>query len=274
MTPADIPVGLHLCRAAGWNQLEPDWRFFLESSPAGCSVVEEDGRVVGTVTTLRYGWISMVLVDPEFRHRGIGTMLLQEALKLLSDVETVRLDASPAGKPIYDKLGFLEEYPLSRLTSPPPSVAHALMRAAPALMPAPQVSPTTAQDLPRILNLDREIFGADRSTLLRYLYARAPEYAFVSGDAYCFGRPGHSHDHIGPVVSPGLPTAQALIAACLASRPRPHVLDVPDSASLLQNWLCSSNFAPERPFTRMYRGPHRSPGIPSRQFAIAGPEFG
>src|SRR5438093_626515 len=69
MTHADIPAGLRLCRAAGWNQLESDWRCFLELNPEGCRVAESESRVAGTVTTLRYeakfSWISMVLVDPE-----------------------------------------------------------------------------------------------------------------------------------------------------------------------------------------------------------------
>jgi hypothetical protein len=30
----------------------------------------------------------------------------------------------------------------------------------------------------------------------------------------------------------------------------------------------------ERPFLRMRRGEHDSPGLPVQQFAIAGPEFG
>ena len=74
MTDADIDAGLRLCRASGWNQLESDWRLFLECNPGGCRVVETEGRVAGTVATLRYedrfSWISMLLVDPEMRRRA------------------------------------------------------------------------------------------------------------------------------------------------------------------------------------------------------------
>ena len=55
MTVDDIASGLQLCRVSGWNQLEADWRVFLES-PGGCGwLAELDGRAVGTVTFLRYG---------------------------------------------------------------------------------------------------------------------------------------------------------------------------------------------------------------------------
>jgi hypothetical protein len=39
-------------------------------------------------------------------------------------------------------------------------------------------------------------------------------------------------------------------------------------------WLESTGFRIERRFLRMRRGENVSPGIPERQFAIAGPEFG
>src|ERR1035438_9940915 len=65
MNASDIEAGLRLCRAVGWNQLESDWRCFLDWNPLGCLVAVRDGVVVGTVATLRFegrfGWISMVL---------------------------------------------------------------------------------------------------------------------------------------------------------------------------------------------------------------------
>ncbi len=96
MTAEDIPAGLALCRASGWNQVERDWRRFLETQPGGAIVAERDSRVIGTVATMRYGrrfaWVAMVLVDPAERSRGAGRALLTRGLSLLDDVETVRLD--------------------------------------------------------------------------------------------------------------------------------------------------------------------------------------
>ncbi len=87
MQQSDIPAGLRLCRASGWNQLEDDWSIFLESSPAGCRVAEMNGAVIGTVATLpyqeRFSWLSMLLVDPQHRRAGVGTVLLKEALRVV-----------------------------------------------------------------------------------------------------------------------------------------------------------------------------------------------
>ena len=44
MAPTDIDAGLVLCRSAGWNQLEGDWKLFLELAPDGARVaIDESG---------------------------------------------------------------------------------------------------------------------------------------------------------------------------------------------------------------------------------------
>ena len=77
MHMGDIPAGLHLCRLSRWNQLEEDWRAFLDSPDGGGWLAEHEGTAVGTVTFLRYGrrfsWLSMMLVHPDARRAGIGT---------------------------------------------------------------------------------------------------------------------------------------------------------------------------------------------------------
>src|SRR5713226_1462728 len=120
MTVDDIPVGLRLCRASGWNQLESDWRVFLNWNPSACRVAERDGNIVGTIVALRYGdsftWLSMVLVEPTERGAGIGTYLLREELALLRE-DCVRLDATALGRPLYARNGFVDEYALSRMSA-------------------------------------------------------------------------------------------------------------------------------------------------------------
>src|SRR5437667_12657960 len=54
MTPGNISAGMRLKEAVGWNQTQEDWERFLQASPEGCFVAEQDGRVAGTVTTIVY----------------------------------------------------------------------------------------------------------------------------------------------------------------------------------------------------------------------------
>lgn len=55
-----------------------------------------------------YGFIGDVFTEPAYRGRGLATDLNQQALRWLraKGVTTVRLLASEAGRPIYEKLGF------------------------------------------------------------------------------------------------------------------------------------------------------------------------
>ena len=114
MGESDLDACMALKERIGWNQTRRDWEAFLALRPLGCFVAVADGAVVGTVTTTNYhddfAWIGMVLVSPEHRRQGIGTMLLQTALGSLASCKTVRLDATPHGKQVYVRLGFHDEW--------------------------------------------------------------------------------------------------------------------------------------------------------------------
>ena len=193
MRVADIPAGLGLCRASGWNQTERDWLYFLQAAPHGALVAVENGRVIGTVATLPYGpfaWIAMVLVDPAVRHRGIGTLLLDRGLALVPEGVTARLDATPAGEVLYRKLGFDAEYGVARLFLDGEDSAAALARRSrAAAKAAPGVRPLAIADWPAVHAIDARAFGASRASLLERLAADAPEYAWVAEEPRNPGTP-------------------------------------------------------------------------------------
>ncbi len=270
----EIADGLQLSRAAHWNQLPRDWALFLRLSPAGCRVAVNEETVLGTVVTVsydaRFSWIGMVLVDATMRRHGIGTQLLREALQVLRDEETVKLDATPAGREVYRKLDFIDEYCLSRMET---VVSGKGLIASPARL-------MTAADWRAVVGMDANVFGADRHTILEWMQAGAPEYAWVVEvqneiTGYCFGRHGHNFGQLGPVVAPDCNTAQQLVSACLREQiGRPFILDATQHNAEWARWLQAIGFIEQRPFIRMYRGTNRHPGWPENQFAILGPEFG
>lgn len=274
MQPADIGTGLALCRAARWNQLQRDWELFLQLSPNGCRVAVNEERLIGTVSTMRYqdhfSWIGMVLVDVALRRQGIGSQLLGESLAVLRDEETIKLDATPAGREVYLKLGFIDEYGLSRMETV--VSGQGLMESSARLL--------TAADWPAILEWDANVFGADRHTILEWLQKGAPEYAWVveaqgQMTGYCFGRHGHAFEQLGPIIANDLSTAQHLVSACLREQMgSSFILDALHHNPAWLAWLEGIGFTEQRPFIRMYRGSNRYPGLPTKQFAILGPEFG
>jgi hypothetical protein len=217
----------------------------------------------------------MVLVDPEFRKQGIGTELLKKTIEHLDDtcIRTMKLDATPQGKPIYAKLGFAGEYEIERwiLKRPPAtsSTAHTSTHA-----------PLSEMKREQILRLDKELFGADRTFLLRVLVKEAPELATAvwegeSLQGYAFGRRGLFADHLGPWMARTPVAAENLLRTFLATSSREAlIVDCLKANSGAVELLRGFGFAPSRPLTRMFRGPNSYPGKPDSFCAILGPEFG
>ena len=274
MSRTDIPAGMRLKDIAGWNQTPADWERFLRASPAGCFVAEAEGKVVGTATTIvyegRFAWIGMVLVDPDYRGRGIGTRLLEKTIEHLDAcrVPTMKLDATPQGKTIYEKLGFVTEYEIERWT----------LKRAPGAATVTAESP--APDLERILSADREVFGADRGDLLRSLDGDAPEFTLTTSmpgylTGYALGRRGSRADHLGPWMARDEASARDLLDRFLRCSGRETIfVDCLKENPCARQLVRSRSFEFSRPLTRMYRGPNTHPGQPELLCAALGPEFG
>ena len=246
MTIEDVPEGMRLKDLAGWNQTAVDWQRFLSASPEGCFVAESNGRVIGTSTTIvyegRFVWIGMVVVDSELRGRGIGTALLERAIGYLdsASIPCMKLDATTQGRILYEKLGFVSEYDIERWMLKRERRCDS--RAC--ILPVnagnrPDAGPTGVLDMkPRacflsettrlvraaeiedVLRLDSEIFGADRSVLLRSLTEAAPDFTLVARgragiDGYAFGRQGSLADHLGPWMARNEDVAATLLDAFL-----------------------------------------------------------
>lgn len=280
MTSADIPAGMRLNEIAGWNQTSADWQRFLDASPRGCFVADVDGQVRGTVATIpyqdRFAWIGMVLVDPDYRGRGVGTRLLLRAIEHLDALKlpALKLDATPQGRPLYEKLRFHPEYDIGRwtrrhgpLTDPKPSAAGVGEPLLPSLLEA-------------VCAADREIFGADRAALLKSLHRDAPELTRAvvkSGEVagYAFGRRGSFADHLGPWMGADDATARQLLEGFLSTSSREvQIVDCMNAHPAASALLRSAGFTYSRPLVRMYRGSNDHPGRPERLCAILGPEFG
>jgi GNAT superfamily N-acetyltransferase len=293
----DLDAALALSTTAGWNQRLDDWRMLLRLAPAGSFAAVAEGRIVGTAIGIDYGgfaWIAMMLVDPAYRGRGVGRELLEAAMGAVPSDRPIRLDATPLGRPLYQRYGFEDEAMLSRYVisavRPP---APRLRRASPGFTRrreprdgSSRVRRLTAADLKIVADQDNEVFGGNRDEVLEWALDSAPQYGHVvqseAGLAYyCLGRQGRLFDQIGPVVAGDDDSAQALVNAALtAAAGRPVVVDAFDSHSAFTASLCACGFQVQRPLFRMC---HRSGPVASAiggrnlpalvEFAILGPEF-
>jgi GNAT superfamily N-acetyltransferase len=271
LTEADIPFAMRLKTAAGWNQTEADWRRFLELEPSGTFLAEFEGQPAATVTALNYeqkfGWIGMMLVAPERRRLGIASALLQHSVAYLTQrgVETAKLDATPAGKTVYDQFGFHDEYLLERRLRPASTVP-------PKVAGCARIVP---RDLDRVAEFDATCFGADRRRLLATLLRDAPDLCFQTDGGFVMGRRGMTATQIGPWVAENESVAERLLCAVLdAIGNAPVILDVPMCNRRADFLSTKFGFQKQRELIRQHRGPNSHPGDPSQVFGIAGPELG
>ena len=272
MTAADIPLGMRLKEQAGWNQTEADWLRFLDLEPDGCFVAEWNGEPVATTTTCILGdvaWVAMVLVDARLRRHGIGTALMQQALRFLDErnVRSIRLDATPVGRPVYEKLGFVPDYQLARFDGILPERGLSV-----------EAKPLEAQALEAMIALDGEVTGANRHKLLNFLFKATPELFLAVGGGneflgYVAMRAGSRAWQIGPCIAKPVAAAKLLTAACGRCCGQPGFIDIPMANQAATSLAESLGLTVQRQLLRMHRGapvPERIEDL----WASSGPEMG
>jgi GNAT superfamily N-acetyltransferase len=265
LTASDIPAAVALSAEAGWNQTAEDWRMLLELSPQGCLAIEIDGEVASTATLLCYGkrlaWVGMVLTRIKYRGRGFARRLLNETLRLADEfgIESVKLDATDQGKPLYEKLGFRAEQALERWWR-----AGSLETGC--------ATPPADLGKESWVSADRVAFGADRSDLLAKLAQRSPPLSATN--SYLLTRPGRTISYLGPSVCEAPESARHLMQRALKT-PSPGgwfwdlLLANKPAVALAQDL----RFAPKRHLLRMVRGKDLR-GREEAVYAIAGFELG
>jgi len=253
-----------LSTEAGWNQTADDWQMLIELSPQGCIAIEVDGEVASTATLTCYGtqlaWIGMVLTRIQYRGRGYAMRLLKECLRLADEmgIESVKLDATNLGQPLYEKLGFRAEQPVERW-----------WRAG--RRDATNAS-TSAPVAGNWKSADADAFGVDRSALLTKLARRTAP--LTGDDSYLLSRSGREISYLGPSVCSRQPTARQLIE---------QALQFPSAGGWFWDLLLANQpavslakelgFAPRRRLLRMVRGKDVR-GNEKAIYALAGFELG
>ena len=258
----DVSAAFELSAQAGWNQTEEDWRMLLELAPKTCFAIEVNGQLAATTTLLCYGqrlaWIGMVLTRVEFQRRGFAKKLFCEALKQADElgIETVKLDATEQGQPLYEQFGFRGELEVERWIRPNPKT---------------EQFPTGRPSSTLTLEVDPKYFGADRLALLEHLAKRNPPD--VCQESYLFSRPGRVSAYLGPCVSDNLEDAGSLISARVENSACTWCWDVFPSNSQAVTIARELGFTPQRHLLRMARGKKLSENR-SAIYAIAGFELG
>lgn len=212
-----------------------------------------------------------MLVDPEYRRRGLGTRLMRTALEHLQriGVNSIKLDATPAGRPLYESLGFRSEGLIERWEG----MGKAGVK---------KKRPAWDERLrPAVYTFDRLSFSADRSVLLASLITDCPVAPLVAMNSegqlegFALARLGRQAFYIGPVAAGDRDTALALLDGMLERLSGEKIcLDFNTGFGLSSEVLADRGLVRQRELTQMAFGPESRAGLSTRIFGRAGPEMG
>jgi GNAT superfamily N-acetyltransferase len=252
LTENDIEAGVRLSTQAGWNHAAADWRRLIELWPGQCLGGEIDGRLVASGTLATYasdaglvGWVGLILVDEQYRRRGLGTRMMGAILHEADRRGTaiVGLDASEQGEPIYRRLGFADDAEINRWAGRGRIARAGLVDDA---------------TWPELLLADRRACGLDRALLLRRIACESEARRARVGEGFALIRPGRFAWHLGPVIADDSKEAETLVDQLIGeahhSPTADVILDVV-AGSPMESILARRGFAISRRLKRMRRPP-------------------
>lgn len=253
MTLDDLQHAQALSAELRWPHRPADWA--QSFAHAEGLVAERGGEIIATAQRWRWGeahaTMGLVIVTPACQGLGIGKKLMTGLLKGL-DSCTVLLQATEAGRGLYESLGFVHTGSVSQhqgVASPTPLIA---------LQPGWRLRPAGLNELPALQALDAAARGMPRDALIADLLGSAAACVVLDQESTPRGfamlrRFGRGHV-IGPVVAADAEGAKALIAH-LAGQNAGHFtrIDI-DVASGLGDWLEALGLPSVDTPTTMVRG--------------------
>ncbi|HYX86564.1 MAG TPA: GNAT family N-acetyltransferase [Gaiellales bacterium] len=172
--PAELElVDRLLIDAYGFASRRSDLDAYLAAQPDGWFVLADGAEIVAVGGAFTYGvfaWIGLIATEPARQRQGLATRLSAYLVDWARGrgCRSIALDASSAGRPIYERLGFRV-------------VGETADLSVPAAAPEQAGGPCRrVEDVEELLSLDRHVFGGDRAALLTALQRDADGRSYVA----------------------------------------------------------------------------------------------
>lgn len=260
----ELPLAVDVLRRAGFGTQVARLLEYPRRSPHGAILVACDGRaagdVVGVVCTASFGatgWIGALGVLPEARRRGLGAALTEAAVQWLRarDARTVLLHATEAGRPVYERLGFVAE---ERAIA---------WRGVAGAAPALELHPLRPADRDGLRALDRETTGEHRDAVLDVIDPLAGVAADDPRGRRMAGWAVASPWGAGTAIAARSPEVGVALMAAATAGPAAGTLVVPDANGAAVEALRAWRFVRLNDALRMRLGPAVD-WRPERQFGL------
>ncbi|MEU8677384.1 GNAT family N-acetyltransferase [Streptomyces sp. NPDC048560] len=242
LTRGDLVPCADLCEDRGWSRDEHRWGLLL-SAGTGYGIDDPEGKglaaaCVVTSNGADLAAIGMVLVAGRHSRQGLGRRLMRHVIES-SGQTPLSLYATPEGQPLYEQLGFTVVGRANRVAGRFRPVDGERDRSPGA--PTVTTRPATADDLQRVLRLDAETFGSDRTHILTRLPAFSDRFVVAEDSGSLVGYaalwPSENVHSIGPLVARDTATAKCLVSALAATTDRPLRTDIDARHGELLDWL-------------------------------------
>ncbi len=185
------------------NKIVNLWSAMKENKIGYFLAAKSQNKIIGTGAIFLYNslaWIGYMSVEPTLQHQGIGSKILKALLRYAEnrEIDCVRLDATNKGRKLYFKHGFSEEY----------EVGVYEIRENEDISYDNQFNIGLMTKLPiRLLDLDKQAFGEDRSLLLNFLLEQNSRAIIAEK----FGYGIVSDNRIGPVIAENVDVAIEIV---------------------------------------------------------------
>jgi len=253
LVPDDVPDAAQLtAEAFGGGPREARLRRYLSLEPGGWFGLEEAGALLSIGGVVRYGgfaWLGLMVVRRDRQREGLGRTIATTAIEWAGarGCHTVCLIATPAGAPLYQRLGFVPDGDSDELVGIP--------QISSSVESPYTVRRWTPQDTPDVARFDAPAFGADRGRVLSAYSREFAGSAWVardSGGAVC-GFLVVQDESLGPWAATDEAAAGQLLDVGLAGIDRSLKAGVLDEVG--QRLLLARGLARSRGLPRMRLGP-------------------
>jgi GNAT superfamily N-acetyltransferase len=247
--PADLDGALAANDAVGWRQRRALFDFYGARPDTALFVADVDGAIVGTGGATVFpgapatGWVHGIVVRPDHQRAGLGARLTLSAVAWLRTraAGAVLLLATDAGRPVYERLGFVagERYGAFAWPRSRPDGHASLQRMEPRHLAAAGA-------------LDREATGEDRRGFIEALWDSG--WVAMRGDelvGFHLACPWGG----GPAIARDPSSGRALLRRAASVEPRrSRTVGLPEANAAAVQYLAEQGIRAERYVTRMWLG--------------------
>lgn len=278
LTEIDLPHLLSLSQGAEWEHTEADWRAILKTGKV-YGLKSSQGIALACGALFEYNdalsSIGMVIVTPDEKNQGLGTEMIHHLLaqRAHPDAPTMLVAGATVGD-WYGRFGFKEVEWIHKLQSSPgtpaPESAFSLKQ---------EIFPLDDSGWTKVLHIDREVFGADRSALLKLRHASAHKALCIQnpeGTLLGYGMCVQQGEQlvIGPMVGFNRFSAIDLLRKMMEGFDGPVRIDVSSRREDLVEVLSEVGFVKQARQSVMVHGAPSLPGKRDHLFALASQAWG